>query len=54
MCFQRTLSEGFLAVRARLNGEALEEYIKPVGGGFFFALPGVTSSDGYLGETLLS
>jgi len=54
VCFQRSLADGFLTVQQRLNGEALEEYIKPVGGGFFFALPGVTSPDGYLGETLLS
>jgi deferrochelatase/peroxidase EfeB len=54
VCFQRSLADGFLTVQQRLDGEALEEYIKPVGGGFFFALPGVTSSDGYLGETLLS
>ena len=54
VCFQRSLADGFLTVQQRLDGEALEEYIKPVGGGFFFALPGVTSSDGYLGETLLA
>ena len=54
LCFQRSLEDGFLAVQSRLNGEALEEYIKPVGGGFYFALPGVTSADGYLGESLLA
>ena len=54
VCFQRSLADGFLTVQQRLDGEALEEYIKPVGGGFFFALPGLTSSDGYLGETLLA
>ena len=54
VCFQRSLADGFLAVQSRLNGEALEEYIRPVGGGFFFALPGVSSADGYLGEGLLS
>jgi deferrochelatase/peroxidase EfeB len=46
-------TRGFLAVQARLKGEPLEEYILPVGGGFFFALPGVGSSDGWLGQQLL-
>ncbi len=54
ICFQRSLADGFLAVQGRLNGEALEEYIRPVGGGFYFALPGVTSSDGYLGEGMFA
>jgi deferrochelatase/peroxidase EfeB len=52
--YQRSLERGFLAVQSRLNGEPLEEYILPVGGGFFFALPGVTTPDGWLGESLLS
>ena len=34
-------------------GEPLEEYILPVGGGLFFVLPGVTSTDGWLGQQLL-
>ncbi len=52
ICFQRSLGDGFLAIQGRLNGEALEEYIRPIGGGFFYALPGVTTPDGYLGESL--
>ena len=40
-------------MQARLKGEPLEEYILPVGGGFFFALPGVTSTDAWLGQQLL-
>jgi len=40
MCFQSDLSAGFLSVQKRLNGEPLEEYIKPVGGGYFLVLPG--------------
>jgi deferrochelatase/peroxidase EfeB len=53
VCFQRSLREGFLTVQERLAGEPLEEYILPVGGGFFFALPGVTAPDRYLGDTLV-
>ena len=48
------LAKGFVAVQERLNGEALEEYIKPIGGGFYFVLPGVDRRDGWLAEGLLS
>jgi deferrochelatase/peroxidase EfeB len=51
--YQKSLARGFLAVQARLEGEPLEEYILPVGGGFFFALPGVTSDEAWLGQRLL-
>ncbi len=53
ICYQRSLQEGFLTVQDRLNGEPLEEYILPVGGGFFFALPGVTGPERYLGDELI-
>ena len=53
VCFQADLAAGFLAVQARLNGKPLEEYIKPVGGGYFFVLPGVQSKDDFFAEGLL-
>ena len=53
VCFQADLAAGFLTVQARLNGEQLEEYIKPVGGGYFFVLPGVRSKDDFFAEGLL-
>lgn len=51
--YQNSLRDGFIAVQQRLNGEPLEEYIKPFGGGFFFALPGVSGPDAILGGALL-
>lgn len=53
VCYQHDLEKGFLTVQKRLNGEALEEYVKPIGGGYFFALPGVKTADNYLGQSLL-
>jgi deferrochelatase/peroxidase EfeB len=53
IAYQRSLKKGFLAVQERLKGEPLEEYIMPVGGGFFFVLPGVTGPDRFLGDQLV-
>ncbi|MGW0159309.1 Dyp-type peroxidase [Mycobacterium sp. NPDC003323] len=54
VAYQRSLQKGFLAVQERLRGEPLEEYIMPVGGGFFFVLPGVTGADRFLGDELVA
>ncbi|MBA3804059.1 MAG: Dyp-type peroxidase, partial [Acidimicrobiia bacterium] len=51
--FQRRMSQ-FLNTQERLAGEPLEEYIRPQGGGFFFALPGVTDPTGWLGQGLFA
>ena len=51
IAYQASLADGFLAIQRRLNGEPLEEYIKPFGGGFFYVLPGVRRG-GFLAEGL--
>lgn len=53
ICYQADLTQGFITVQKRLDGEPLEEYIKPVGGGFFFTLPGVQDESDWLGRSLL-
>lgn len=53
IAYQSDLEKGFITVQKRLDGEPLEEYIKPVGGGFFFTLPGVANERDFLGRTLL-
>jgi deferrochelatase/peroxidase EfeB len=53
VCYQRDLDKGFVATQARLAGEPLEEYIQPVGGGFFYALPGVRDGRDWIGSGLL-
>ncbi len=51
--YQRALTTGFLEVQSRLEGEPMEDYIKPVGGGLFFVPPG-PGTDGWLGESLFT
>jgi deferrochelatase/peroxidase EfeB len=54
ICYQNNLDEGFIAVQRRLDGEPLEEYIKPVGGGFYFTLPGCPSEAHFIGHSLIA
>ena len=54
IAFQADLEKGFVAVQTKLNGEPLEEYVKPIGGGYFFVLPGSRSRSDYLGRALLN
>ena len=51
MSFQQDLAR-FLRVTERLAGEPLEEYIRPDGGGFFYALPGVRDEDDWYARAL--
>ncbi|MFT3731960.1 MAG: iron uptake transporter deferrochelatase/peroxidase subunit [Hyphomicrobium sp.] len=52
IAYQSDLEKGFISVQTRLNGEPLEEYIKPIGGGYFFVLPGAREAGDYLGRKL--
>jgi deferrochelatase/peroxidase EfeB len=54
ICYQADLEAGFITVQNRLNGELMEEYFKPIGGGYFFTLPGVTGPEDYLASGLIS
>lgn len=54
ICYQADIERGFVAVQRKLNGEPLEEYIKPVGGGFFFTLPGIRDAADYAGSSLIA
>ncbi len=52
-CFQADLASGFITVQTRLNGEPFEEYVKPTGGGYFFALPGIPTIPAISARALL-
>ncbi|WAH98128.1 Dyp-type peroxidase [Arthrobacter sp. MMS18-M83] len=52
--YQQNIQHQFEATQIRLINEPLTDYVQPFGGGYFIALPGVTSPDGHLGATLFT
>ena len=52
ICYQRDLEKQFITIQKCLAGEALADYLRPVGGGYFYCPPGVKNDQDFAGSSL--
>lgn len=54
ICYQQDIQRQFDTIQKRLINEPMVDYVSPVGGGYYFTLPGVTGPDDYYARGLLT